>query len=94
MFTHATQLQTSFTLEPSPGCKVQGTLIVIVLEVDTGPKSDEVLQTADVALATCIVQWGTPCLVLLIEELQQTDFRLYLQCSQTIDQKQSGKIYI
>jgi hypothetical protein len=47
---------------------MQRTLIVIVLEVDTGTKSNEVLQAADVALTTCIVQWGTPCFVLFIEE--------------------------
>jgi hypothetical protein len=64
----------------SPGCKVQGTLIVIVLEVDTGSKSDQVLQTANVTLTTCIMQWWTTCLVLFIEKLQQTRFRLHLQC--------------
>ena len=39
----------------SPGCKVQGTFIVIILEVDAGSKPDKILQTADMALTTCIM---------------------------------------
>jgi hypothetical protein len=44
-----------FPTLPSPGCKVQRTFIVIVLEVDASPKPDKVFQTANVALTTGIM---------------------------------------